>query len=108
MDRVLSVSAPSSHDGRSTIARVFINDDSRRWTHASTTALKTESYTWDRVVREWVSAPPVWLGMTPTQKQIYLENWRQRRLAEERLEGQLLEQLKRNAKAKEEKRRVVA
>ncbi|KAE8800554.1 serine/threonine-protein phosphatase 7 [Hordeum vulgare] len=63
------------------------------------TALNPESYAWNGVVREWVSTPPVWLGATPVQQQIYLENWRQRWLVEQRLEGQGLEQLERDADA---------
>ncbi|KAE8809124.1 Pre-mRNA-processing factor 39 [Hordeum vulgare] len=35
-------------------------------TEPGPTALRTESYTWDGVVREWVNAPPFWLGATPS------------------------------------------
>ncbi|KAE8800079.1 putative serine/threonine-protein kinase [Hordeum vulgare] len=70
-------------------------------------ALKTERYAWDGVVHKWVSAPPVWLG-AQAHEQIYLKNWRQRLRTEERLEGQWLEQLQRDAEAEEEERLVVA
>ena len=33
-------------------------------------------FSWNGVVREWVSAPPVWLRATPAQEQAYLEMWR--------------------------------
>ncbi|KAE8788443.1 VQ motif-containing protein 17 [Hordeum vulgare] len=33
-------------------------------------------YQWTGVVREFVSAPPIWLGATPQQEQAYLEHWR--------------------------------
>ena len=47
-------------------------------------------------MREWVSAPPVWLGATPAQEQAYLEMWRQRRLAEEHRQGEYEEMLERD------------
>ena len=53
-------------------------------------------FSWNGVVREWVSAPPVWLGATPAQEQAYLEMWRQRRLAEERRQGEYEEMLERD------------
>ena len=52
------------------------------------------------MVREWVSAPPIWLGATPAQEQAYLEMWRQRRLAEERRQGEYEEMLERDPKEK--------
>ena len=69
-------------------------------------------FSWNGVVREWVSAPPVWLGATPAQEQVYLEMWRQRRLAEERRCGEYEEMLKRDLEeeqreAKEEARQSV-
>ena len=51
-----------------------------------------------------MSAPPVWLGVTPAQEQAYLEMWRQRRLAEERLDGEYEEMLERDLE--EEQREV--
>ena len=64
-------------------------------------------------MREWVSAPPVWLGATPTQEQAYLEMWRQRRLAEERSRGEYEEMLERDLEeeqreAEEEARQAAA
>ena len=47
-----------------------------------------ERYSWTGVVREWVSTPPVWMGVTPAQEAAYLEQWRQRRLTEERRHGE--------------------
>ena len=35
-----------------------------------------ERYSWTGRVREWVSAPPVWMGATPAQEAAYLEQWR--------------------------------
>ena len=48
-------------------------------------------------MREWVSVPPVWLVATLAHEQAYLEQWQQRRLAEERHEGEYLEMLERGA-----------
>ncbi|KAE8819557.1 Pre-mRNA-processing factor 39 [Hordeum vulgare] len=67
--------------------------------HPGPTILKTKSYAWDGVVREWVSMPPIWLAMMPAQEQIYLKNSRQRRLTEEHLEGERLEQLEHDTEA---------
>ncbi|KAE8767832.1 Pre-mRNA-processing factor 39 [Hordeum vulgare] len=67
-----------------------------------------ETYVWDGVVREWVSAPPIWLGAMPTQDQLYLKHSRQRRLVEEGLEGRRLKELEREAEAEEEERRARA
>ena len=60
-----------------------------------------------------MSAPPVWLGVTPAQEQAYLEMWRQRRLAEERRQGEYEEMLERDLeeeahKAEEEARQATA
>ena len=55
-----------------------------------------ERYSWTGVVREWVSAPPVWMEAMPTQEAAYLEMWRQRRLAEERHRGEYEEMLERD------------
>ena len=33
-----------------------------------------ERYSWTGVVREWVRAPPVWLGAMPVQEAAYLEH----------------------------------
>lgn len=57
-----------------------------------------ERYSWTRMVRKWVSASPVRMGAAEAQEHAYLEQWRQRRLAEERREGEHLEQLKRDAR----------
>ena len=70
-------------------------------------------FSWTGVVREWVSAPPVWLGATPAQEQAYLEMWRQRRLAEERRRGEYEEMLERDLEeeqreAEEEARQATA
>nr|XP_020173335.1 translation initiation factor IF-2-like [Aegilops tauschii subsp. strangulata] len=46
-----------------------------------------ERYSWTGVVREWVRAPPVWMGATPAQEAAYLEHWRTIRVAEERRDG---------------------
>ena len=56
-----------------------------------------ERYSWTGEVREWVSAPPVWMRVTEAHERAYLKQWRQRRLAEERREGEYLEQLERDA-----------
>ena len=53
-------------------------------------------FSWNGVVREWVSAPPVWLGATPTQEQAYLEMWCQRWLVKERHRGEDEEMLERD------------
>ena len=34
---------------------------------------RIERYSWNGEVREWVSAPPVWLEATPAQEQLYLQ-----------------------------------
>ncbi|EMS49403.1 Pre-mRNA-processing factor 39 [Triticum urartu] len=47
---------------------------------AAPTPIKLESYSWNGVVREWVSVPPIWLGATPAQEQLYLEQWRDSKL----------------------------
>ena len=47
-------------------------------------------------MREWVRAPPVWVGATPAQEAAYLEHWRQIRVAEERRDGEYLEMLERD------------
>ncbi|EMS46641.1 hypothetical protein TRIUR3_19852 [Triticum urartu] len=39
----------------------------------------------------------IWMGATSAQEKAYLEQWRKRRLAEERHEGEYLEQLERDA-----------
>ena len=57
-----------------------------------------ERYSWTGVVREWVSAPPIWLGATEKQEAAYLDHWRRVRLAEERWEGERLQMLEREAK----------
>ena len=49
-------------------------------------------------MREWVSAPPIWLGATKEQEAAYLDHWRRVRLAEERREGVRLQMLEREAK----------
>ncbi|KAE8800440.1 Pre-mRNA-processing factor 39 [Hordeum vulgare] len=72
------------------------------------TVLKTEQYVWDRVVREWVSVPPVWLGATPEHEHTYMDHWEHRRLVEERLEGERLEQLERDAEAEDGEHRAEA
>ena len=64
-------------------------------------------------MREWVSAPPVWLGATPAQEQAYLEMWCGRRLAEERRRGEYEEMLERDLEeeareAEEEARQAAA
>ena len=46
-----------------------------------------ERYFWTGVVREWVSAPPIWLEATEKQEAAYLDHWRRVRLAEDRREG---------------------
>ena len=56
-----------------------------------------ERYSWTGVVREWVSAPPIWLGATEKQEAAYLDHWRRVRLAEERREGERLQMLEREA-----------
>ncbi|KAE8815699.1 putative xyloglucan endotransglucosylase/hydrolase protein 30 [Hordeum vulgare] len=56
-----------------------------------------EHYSWTRVVHEWVNAPPIWVGATPAQEGAYLEQWRQRRLAEKSRHGEYLEMLERDA-----------
>ncbi|KAE8782416.1 hypothetical protein D1007_44078 [Hordeum vulgare] len=66
--------------------------------------LRPEQYVWDRVMREWVSAPPVWLGATPEWKVAYLEHWRWWRLAEKCTHARQVEQMEREAKAWEEER----
>ncbi|KAE8789026.1 Pre-mRNA-processing factor 39 [Hordeum vulgare] len=38
--------------------------------------LKPEQHVWDRVVREWVNVPPVWLDATLEQEVAYLEHYR--------------------------------
>ena len=38
------------------------------------TPIKPESYSWNGVVREWVSMPLVWYGATPAHEHIYLEH----------------------------------
>ena len=53
-------------------------------------------FSWNEVVREWVSAPPVWMGATPAEEAAYLEMWRQRQLAEERRRGEYEEMLERD------------
>ena len=53
-------------------------------------------------MQEYVSAPSIWLRVTPTQEAADLEQWRQRRLAEERRHGEYLEQLE--CDAEEEQR----
>ena len=70
-------------------------------------------FSWTGVVREWVSAPPVWMGATPAQEQAYLEMWRQRRLVEERRRGEYEEMLERDLEeeareAEEEARQAAA
>ena len=70
-------------------------------------------FSWNGVVREWVSAPPVWLGATLAQEQAYLDMWRQRRLAEERRRDEYEEMLERDLKeeqreAEEEARQAAA
>ncbi|KAE8809099.1 Pre-mRNA-processing factor 39 [Hordeum vulgare] len=65
-----------------------------------------ECYSWTGVLREWVSAPPVWVGAAPAQEAAYLEHWRQQRLAEERYHGEYLEMLEREAE--EEARQAAA
>ena len=56
-----------------------------------------ERYSWTGVMREWVSAPPIWLGATEKQEAAYLDHWRRVRLAEERREGERLQMLERKA-----------
>ena len=72
-----------------------------------------ERYSWTGVVREWVRAPPVWMGATPAQEQAYLEHWRKIRVAEERRDGEYLEMLERDLEeeqreAEEEARQAAA
>ncbi|KAE8797362.1 Pre-mRNA-processing factor 39 [Hordeum vulgare] len=45
--------------------------------------LKPHEYIWEGVVREWVSAPPVWMRATLEQEQIYLKQWQQQHLRAE-------------------------
>ena len=65
-------------------------------------------------MREWVSAPQVWVGVTPAQEAAYLEHWHQIRLAEERRHDEYLELLERDAsrrsrgEAEEEARQAAA
>nr|CDM80645.1 unnamed protein product [Triticum aestivum] len=71
------------------------------------------SFSWTGVVREWVSAPPVWMEATLAQEAAYLEHWRQRRLAEERRQGEYEEMLERDLEeeareAEEEARQAAA
>ena len=49
-------------------------------------------------MREWVSAPPIWLGAAEKQEAAFLDHWRRVRLAEERREGVRLQMLEREAK----------
>ena len=72
-------------------------------------------FSWNGVVREWVSAPPVWMGATSEQEAVYLEMWRRRRgrLAEERRRGEYEEMLERDLEeeapeAEEEVRQATA
>ena len=48
-------------------------------------------------MREWVSAPPIWLGAAEKQEAAYLDHWRRVRLAGERREGECLQMLKHEA-----------
>ncbi|KAE8773534.1 hypothetical protein D1007_54222 [Hordeum vulgare] len=54
------------------------------------------------ITKEFVSAPPFWLGATPEQEQAYLEHWRSVHLQAERAEGLRLMELE---KEEEEERR---
>ena len=56
-----------------------------------------ERYSWTGVVREWVSAPSIWLGATEKQEAAYLDHWRRVRLVEKRREGERLQMLEREA-----------
>ena len=33
-----------------------------------------EVYQWTGIIHEFVTAPPIWLGVTPQQEQAYLEH----------------------------------
>ena len=65
-----------------------------------------ERYSWTGVVREWVSAPSIWLGATEKQEAAYLDHWRRVRLAEERREGERQQMLE--SEAGEEARQAQA
>ncbi|KAE8788326.1 Pre-mRNA-processing factor 39 [Hordeum vulgare] len=60
-----------------------------------------EVYQWISCLREWVSAPPIWLGATPQQEEAYLLHWKLQRLSAERTEG--LRQMALEKEAEEER-----
>ncbi|KAE8766628.1 Pre-mRNA-processing factor 39 [Hordeum vulgare] len=75
------------------------------WLEPVPTTLKPHEYIWEGLVREWVSAPPIWMGATPKQEKIYPEFWRQQHLQTKREEGKKLEEWEKDANAEEEVRR---
>ncbi|KAE8790819.1 pre-mrna-processing factor 39 [Hordeum vulgare] len=46
-----------------------------------------EVYQWTGCVREWVSAPPIWLGTTSEQEEAYLMHWKSEHVWEDPAEG---------------------
>ncbi|KAE8792476.1 hypothetical protein D1007_33000 [Hordeum vulgare] len=63
-----------------------------------------EVYQWIGCLREWVSAPPIWLGATPWQEEAYLHHWRSQHLVEERADGR--RQMTQEREAEEERREM--
>ncbi|KAE8795680.1 hypothetical protein D1007_29576 [Hordeum vulgare] len=56
-----------------------------------------EVYQWTACVREFVSAPSIWLCATPHQEQAYLKHCRTKHLRAERVEGLRLMELEKEA-----------
>lgn len=54
-----------------------------------------ERYQWEGVVREWISAPAIWIGATEEQEVAYLQHWKACALAEEHAKGERLMRLER-------------
>nr|CDM80777.1 unnamed protein product [Triticum aestivum] len=73
--------------------RRLVNADSEPQPQPEPEPGSIASFSWTGVVREWVSAPPVWMEAIPAQEATYLEHWRQRRLAEERRQAEYEEML---------------
>ena len=49
---------------------------------------KEEQYEWTCIIHEWVSTPPVALGMTSAREAAYLKHWRHRTMTVECAEGE--------------------